>query len=280
MNIILLSTLLLAAIGGISAVILNVVARRFQVDEDDRVRLIEEILPAANCGGCGYPGCRGFAEACVKASTLAGLRCPVGGDELMAKVGAMLGVAAPTSVQMIAVVRCNGTCDHRPKINRYDGAQSCAVESMLYGGDTGCSYGCLSHGDCVKACRFDAIYINRETLLPEVIEDKCTACGACVKACPKTIIEMRKKGPGSRRIFVNCVNKDKGAVSRKACSVSCIACGKCQQACNYNAITLSDNLAYIDYNMCSLCRACVEVCPTSAIAELNFPAKKRQESVD
>ncbi|WP_243345522.1 Fe-S cluster domain-containing protein [Parabacteroides sp. FAFU027] len=278
MSIILISVILLAIVGGTSAIILYVVANRFQVVEDKRVNLLEEILPAANCGGCGYPGCHGFAEACVKASSLNGLRCPVGGDELMSRVGGLLGFEVQVTAPMIAVVRCNGSCDNRPRTSQYDGAKSCAVESMLYGGETGCSFGCLSHGDCVKACMFDAIYINEQTLLPEVVEDKCTACGACVKACPKNIIELRKKGEKSHRIFVNCVNKDKGAISRKACSVSCIACSKCRQVCSYNAITIANNLAYIDCNLCTLCRACVEVCPTSAIAELNFPPQKKTEA--
>ena len=118
------------------------------------------------------------------------------------------------------------------------------------------------------------IHINPETLLPEVNEEKCTACGACVKACPKMIIELRKKGPKSRRIFVSCVNKDKGSIARKACTAACIGCGKCEKTCPFGAITVENNLAYIDDNKCRLCRKCVEVCPTGAIFSLNFPPKK------
>lgn len=119
--------------------------------------------------------------------------------------------------------------------------------------------------------------MNPETLLPEVIDDKCTACGACVKACPKFIIELRKKGPKSRRVFVSCINKDKGGPARKACKVACIGCGACKKACPFEAITIENNLAYIDYNKCKLCRKCVEVCPTNAIHELNFPPRKKVE---
>ncbi|MGL4806047.1 MAG: 4Fe-4S binding protein, partial [Bacteroidales bacterium] len=147
----------------------------------------------------------------------------------------------------------------------------------LYGGETGCSFGCHGLGDCVTVCPFDAIHINPETQLPEVDEDKCTACGACVRACPKFIIELRKKGPKSRRVFVSCVNKDKGAIAKKACNVACIGCSKCLKACPFEAITISNNLAYIDYNKCKLCRKCVDVCPTHAIQELNFPPKKKEE---
>lgn len=274
MNLILIAIITLGAIGALSAVILFFAAKKFAVFEDIRISQIEEVLPAANCGGCGNPGCHAFAEACVKAEDFSKMYCPVGGTAVMSKVAAILGKKAKEAIPMIAVVRCNGTCAHRPRTNVYDGAISCAVASALYGGDTDCSYGCLGCGDCVDVCKFDAIHMNPETRLPEVVEETCTACGACVKACPKFIIELRKKGPKSRRIFVSCVNKEKGALSRKACEVSCIACGKCEKVCEFDAITIENNLAYIDYNKCRLCRKCVEVCPTGAIHELNFPAKK------
>mgnify|MGYP001712696731 CR=1 FL=1 len=191
-----------------------------------------------------------------------------------AKRADILGLAAGEAEPMVAVVRCNGTCMNRPRINQYDGAKSCAIAASLYGGETGCSYGCLGCGDCVAACQFDAIHMNPETGLPEVDEAKCTACGACVKACPKAIIEIRPQGKKSRRVYVSCVNKDKGAVARKACTVSCIGCGKCVKTCPFEAITLENNLAYIDPNKCKSCRKCVEVCPQNSIIELNFPPRK------
>ena len=135
----------------------------------------------------------------------------------------------------------------------------------------------LGCGDCVAACQFDAIHMNPETGLPEVDEAKCTACGACVKACPKAIIEIRPQGKKSRRVYVSCVNKDKGAVARKACTVSCIGCGKCVKTCPFEAITLENNLAYIDPDKCKSCRKCVEVCPQNTIIELNFPPRKPKE---
>ncbi|MGL4779283.1 MAG: Fe-S cluster domain-containing protein [Bacteroidales bacterium] len=279
MSLILIAVLLLGAVGAIGAIILFLVAQKFKVYEDPRIGQVEEVLPAANCGGCGFPGCKGFAEACVKADSLEGLLCPVGGADVMGKVAAILGREAVAAAPMIAVVRCNGTCENRPRLNNYDGATSCAVASSLYGGETGCSFGCHGLGDCVNVCPFDAIHINPETQLPEVDEEKCTACGACVKACPKLIIELRKKGPKSRRVFVSCVNKDKGAIAKKACSVACIGCSKCVKTCPFEAITISNNLAYIDYNKCKLCRKCVDVCPTHAIQELNFPPKKKEEPV-
>ncbi len=197
MSVLLTAVATLGVIGAGSAAILYLVGQKFKVEEDPpRIQEVQDALPAANCGGCGFPGCASFASACVKAETLDGLFCPVGGQKTMGEVASILGQKAPVSVKKIAVVRCNGTCENRPRTNLYDGVSSCAIASALYGGDTGCSFGCLGGlGDCVDSCTFDAIHLNPVTMLPEVDEDKCTACGACVKACPKDIIELRKQGP-------------------------------------------------------------------------------------
>ena len=274
MNVILFTILTLVALGVLSAVILYFVAQKFKVYEDPRIDEVEAMLPGANCGGCGYPGCRGLAEALVKDDDISALYCPVGGGECMKAIAAHLGKAAPDKEPEVAVVRCNGTCANRPRTTLFDGASSCAVVAATYGGETGCTFGCLGKGDCTVVCNFDAIHMNPETGLPEVDEEKCTACGACVKACPKILIELRKKGPKGRRVFVSCMNKDKGGVARKACSVACIGCGKCVKICPFEAITLENNLAYIDYNKCRLCRKCVPECPTGAIHETNFPPAK------
>lgn len=274
---ILTTVIVLATIGAIGALVLFLAAKKFEVKEDPRIGLVAEVLPQANCGGCGFPGCSGFANACVKAESLEGLLCPVGGAAVMGQIADILGMAAAAQDPKIAVVRCNGNCDARPRTNLYDGASSCAVAASLYSGDTGCSFGCLGLGDCVDACGFDAIRINPTTLLPEVVENACTACGACVKACPKSIIELRKKGPKSRRIFVSCVNKDKGGAAKKACSNACIGCSLCLKQCQFEAITIENNLSYIDHTKCRMCRKCVDVCPTNAIHELNFPPKKKVE---
>ncbi len=279
MSILLTAVATLGTIGAGSAAILFLVGQRFKVEEDPRVEEVQEALPAANCGGCGFPGCAAFAVACVKAETLEGLNCPVGGQDTMDRVASILGQTAPVTAKKIAVVRCEGTCDNRPRLNLYDGVSNCTIAAALYGGDTGCSWGCLGLGDCVESCAFDAIHINPATLLPEVVEDKCTACGACVKACPKDIIELRKQGPKSRRIYVSCVNKDKGAVAKKACAVACIGCGKCEKECKFDAITIENNLAFIIDDKCRLCRKCAPVCPTNSILELNFPPRKEKPKV-
>ena len=275
---ILIAVISLGVIGAIGAIILYLASKKFEVYEDPRIAQVQEILPAANCGGCGYPGCSGFATACVNSDSLDGLFCPVGGSEVMGKVAGILGKEASSADATVAVVRCNGTCEARPKINQYDGVKSCAVASSLYGGETGCSFGCHGYGDCVTVCNFDAIFINPVTGIAEVIEDKCTSCGACVKACPKNLIELRKKGPKSRRIFVSCMNKDKGVIAKKACTNACIGCSLCFKECAFGAIKIENNLAYIDHNKCRLCRKCVDVCPTNAIHELNFPPKKEKKA--
>lgn len=279
MSTVLVSVIVLGVIGCLGALVLYWAAKKFYVEEDPRIGQVQEVLPAANCGGCGYPGCAGFAEALVKADSMDGFNCPVGGADMMGQVATILGRAVEAAAPQIAVLRCNGSCENRPRLNRYDGVSSCAIASNLYGGETACSYGCLGYGDCVTVCPFDAIHVNPETLLPEVDEDKCTACGKCVKACPKLLLQLRKKGLKSRRIYVSCMNKDKAAAAMKSCKVACISCKKCQKACPFEAITIENNLAYIDDNKCRLCRKCVPECPNSTIVELNFPVKKNVENV-
>ena len=188
-------------------------------------------------------------------------------------------MAVANTEPKVAVVRCNGTCELRPRIAEYSGLRTCTAMNSCGAGETGCGYGCLGCGDCVSACSFGAIKINDETGLPEVDEDKCTACGACVNACPRHIIELRKRGVKNRRVYVRCVNKDKGAAAMKACKAACIGCGKCEKECKFGAIIIQGNLSYIDPDKCRLCRKCVEVCPTHAIVAINFPAPKAKPVV-
>ena len=280
MSTIVITIISLCAIGVVAAVVLYFVAKKFYVEEDPRIDIVGDLLPGANCGGCGYPGCRGFAEAVVKSDTMDGLNCPVGGAPTMQCIAKALGREVVASAPKVAVLKCNGTCEKRPRTSIYDGASSCSIMHSLYIGETACSYGCLGCGDCVSACAFDAIIMDKETGLPIINETKCVACGACVTACPRNVIELRNLGPKGRRVFVSCVNKDKGGVARKACQAACIGCMKCMKECPFGAITVENNLAYIDYTKCKLCRKCVAVCPTRVIHEINFPARKPQPPVE
>jgi len=273
------TVVILTALGLLLALMLFFIAKRFKVEEDPRIDEVEKVMPGANCGGCGFAGCRAFADAAVKAPDLDNNYCPVGGNEVMKKVAAILGYEVKEKAPMVAVVRCNGTCANRPTVNVYDGEKSCKVKAALYSGDTGCSFGCLGCGDCVEACQFGAISMDIRTGLPVVDETKCTACGACAKACPKKVIELRNKGPRGMRQFVSCINRDKGPAAKKACSAACIGCGICQKTCTHDAITVENNLAYIDFTKCKLCRECEAVCPTGSILGVNFPKELDKDAV-
>jgi len=274
-NVLLWSLVILGILGGVAAVILFFVAKKFKVEENPLIDEVESVLAGANCGGCGFAGCRNFAEACVKAATekqsLAGLNCP---SSDMSKVAGLLGLTATVAEPMIAVVRCNGTCENAPSKVHYEGADICGFANTLYAGENGCPNGCLGLGDCVKKCQFNALHINKETGMPEVDEDKCVGCGACAKACPRGVIEIRAKGKNNRRVYVACNNTEKGAVAMKNCKVSCIACQKCFKTCPFEAIEMRGNLAYIDFTKCKQCRKCVEACPRGSIHEVNFPPRK------
>ena len=271
---VLLTIISLSLLGLIAAVILYFIAQKFKVFEDPRIDQVQEVLPAANCGGCGFPGCRNFAEALVKADTFDGLNCPVGGNEVMDNAAKILGKEAVQLDPLVAVVRCQGSPEYRPRTSRYDGVEDCSISHSLYAGETDCAFGCMGYGDCVKACTFYAMYMDEKTGLPVIIDEKCVACGACVKECPRNIIELRKRARKDRKLFVSCVNCDKGGPARRACKVACIACNKCYNVCAFDAIRIENNLAYIDAFKCTFCRKCVEECPTNSILEINFPPRK------
>jgi len=163
---ILITIISLSLLALISAVILYFVAQKFKVFEDPRIDEIQAVLPAANCGGCGFAGCRNFAEALVKADNFEGLNCPVGGSEVMGLAAIILGKEAPFVDSLVAVLLCNGTPENSPRTSKYDGAADCRFSHNLYIGETDCSYGCMGYGDCVRACSFDAMYLEITTELP------------------------------------------------------------------------------------------------------------------
>lgn len=247
-------------VGGIAlvlGVILAIAAHIFYVKTDKRVPEILEALPGANCGGCGYSGCSTYAAAIVEGAPI-GL-CPVGGKECIDTLSKIMCVEPAEFIEKRAFVLCGGDCNKAKFKYDYSGIMDCAAAERVSKGPKNCSYGCIGYGTCVSVCKFDAISIINGIAV--VDQDKCTACGICVKSCPRNIIELK---PCENNVTVKCVSKDKGPVVRKYCEVGCIACNICAKVCPVNAITV-DGVAKIDYTKCTKCGLCVEKCPTKAI---------------
>ncbi len=254
-------------IGGLGAVFgigLSYASKVFAVETDERVLLVREVLPGANCGACGYAGCDACADAVVAGNAEVN-GCPVGGDAVAEKAGAIMGIKAGEVKRTAARVLCNGRCSVSTEKYSYQGMDDCFAAAQLFGGHKSCSYGCLGHGNCLRACPFNAIAIIGG--VARIIEDRCRACEKCISACPKNLIEMV---PKDKKYSVMCRSKDKGPVTKKNCEVGCIGCTRCVKACNYGAITMEGSLAKIDNEKCTNCGACAVVCPTMAIRKMDF----------
>ena len=266
MSVFWLTILIMGGVGLVAAVLLYIISKKFYVHEDARIAEVESILAGANCGACGFKGCHDFACACVKATSLDGYNCPSIGAAGMQKIAGIVGLAAGAAQTRKAVVACAGTCEMRPSVRRYDGVSRCAIEAAFCEGTTDCPYGCLGCGDCVQACPYDALHMDRDTNLPVVDLAKCVGCGKCVKACPRGVMELAVIPAGQSAItLVSCRNRDKGAQAMKECKVSCIGCGKCKKVCESEAVTLTGPLAFIDTEKCIRCGKCQEACPRKSI---------------
>ncbi|MCL2175838.1 MAG: RnfABCDGE type electron transport complex subunit B [Treponema sp.] len=260
MNVIIIAVVSVTAIGTICAIILNVASKLMYVKVDERVTLLTEAMPGANCGACGYPGCSGYAAALVEDENVKPNLCAPGGVKLLEKISEIMGVDAGNIVKKIAVVNCMGDNKAQQKKMEYKGFESCTGAKQLFGGTPSCAFGCLGFGDCDKVCPVNAICM--EEGLAHIIKDLCTGCGLCVKACPNKIITIEN---ADIPVVIACKNIEKGAVVRKKCTYGCIACTKCVKECPEGAIVIEENLAKIDYAKCNGCRKCVEVCMTKCI---------------
>lgn len=272
--------MVLGGIGAAGALALDRVAKRFHVEEDPLVGEVEELLPGANCGGCGLKGCHDFAVQCVKAGKLDGFYCPSTGQEGMDKIAAVMGCTSTERTPDVTVMKCAGTKATKTAFNsKYEGPRKCAIMNMT-AGDYDCDNSCLGCGDCIEACPWDAITYNSEKGIVEINASKCVGCGKCVTACPRYIIELRPVGRRDRRVWVACGNCQKGAITRKQCTVGCIGCGLCVKQCKFDAISINNNHAYIDAGKCVTCGKCIGVCPTGAIHSVNVTVNKTKKGDD
>lgn len=255
----------LGGLGVIFGLLLGYANDKFKVEVDERIPLIREALPGANCGGCGFAGCDAYAEAVVN-NTAKPNKCTPGGTVTIEKISNILGIVTETTEPTTAYVKCQGNCSVAKEKYIYQGIQDCNQAVINSGGGSkSCEYGCLGLGSCIKVCQFDALEIVDGIV--RVIEENCVSCGACVGACPKGLIEIT---PVKSRVRIQCNSKNKGKEVMDTCSVGCITCGLCVKNCPENAITMTNNLPIIDYTKCTNCGTCVIKCPKKTIEDLRI----------
>lgn len=252
----------LTGIGLIAAIILVVFSKLMEVPENQTALALREELPGANCGACGYAGCDDYAAAVCDGE--ATNKCIPGGQATATALSAIMGVDASSVDKKVAVVACQGTRANTFEKMQYRGVPTCKACSSYFGGPTVCPDGCIGLGDCQVVCQYGAISVQDGVAV--VNQELCTGCGACAKACPKHIIRVLQDDHPAA--FVQCSNHEKGAKARKGCSVACIGCQKCVKTCPKGAISMNENLAVVDQNLCDYCGACIAGCPTKAITRI------------
>lgn len=257
---VMVATAIVAGVGLFIGLFLGFAAKTFAVKQDEKELRVRGLLPGANCGGCGYPGCDGLAAAIAKGEAPANA-CPVASREAHGQIAEVMGTSVEETEQKVAYVKCAGTCDKTQVKYEYYGVNDCNKAAAVPGkGNKKCSYGCMGFGSCVRVCAFDAIHIKDGIAV--VDKEKCTGCSTCVAQCPNRLIELV---PAAARHLVTCSSPEKGKDVKAACSAGCIGCKLCVKACEFDAIHVEDNLAYIDYSKCTNCGKCAVVCPVKVI---------------
>lgn len=254
--------IIMSAIGLIAGICLAAAVKFFGTEKDPKYEAVKELLPGANCGACGHPGCASLAAAiaCGDAPVNA---CPISDNSTIEKIAALLNKQAEENIKKVAVILCSGGKNASNRY-KYNGINDCYSMSLLLGGVKNCIYGCLGGGSCTKVCSFNAIKMG-ENGLPVVSQELCTGCGLCVEECPKNIIKLKKVGDYA---VVRCSSFDKGIDTKKFCSAGCIGCGLCQKVCSTKAVSLNNHLAAIDDSICTFNGDCIKKCPVSVISVL------------
>ena len=270
---ILIAIAILGGLGLVFGLVLAAASKVFYVETDPRLDQLNACLPGANCGGCGFAGCGAYAEAVLKGEAPVG-KCASGGNEAAKAMAAIMGVEAEEVTRKVAMVRCSGarTFDAEGNLTKgakmkatYEGFHDCLAASKVGGsGPLSCKFGCLGYGSCTKVCKYGAISVKNGVAV--VDEDLCVGCMACAQVCPRKVITAVEP---DRNVIIACNSLAKGAVTNRACTIGCIGCGKCMKTCPSGAITITNNLAQIDYSKCTNCGQCATVCPKGLIKDSN-----------
>ena len=260
LTVIIISAVVISVTGLVVGFGLGLFGKKFQVEIDPREAAIRECLPGTNCGACGLAGCDAMAKAINEGTKPSG-GCPVGGAPVAEKISAILGVTAAAVERKTAYVKCKGNWYVIKDRYKYSGMKDCSKAGNVPGGGAkACTYGCLGFGTCASVCEFDAIRIVNGIAV--VDKEKCHACGKCVKACPRHLIELV---PYDAKYLVRCSSQDKGAAVRNNCEVGCLSCGLCVKSCPNEAIVMNGNVAHIEQEKCLGCGLCAQKCPSKVI---------------
>lgn len=254
------SIIVLGGLGAVFGIMLGVASKKFAVEKDETAVAVREYLPGANCGGCGFPGCDGLADALAKGKAEI-TACAVLSQDQAKEIAGILGVSVGKMKPKVARIMCLGSEGHCRNKFEYDGAQDCRAAYAIASGFKACRFACLGLGTCAKVCKFGAITMGPDGIA-FIDEDKCTGCGRCVEQCPQSSIAVIERDID---VYVGCTNTDKGKAVMENCTAGCIGCGKCVSVCPFGAIELAEGLAVINPDKCRSCWMCVDTCPRKCI---------------